>query len=254
MQMISPTRPDRRLGPLVGGTVLGAGLVVSGLGLAFMAIGTPLVSRLVPAGRPDSNQLSLSMLALACAVVAGAALAVAGTNQLAALVASVRSYAGRRSPMARMIGSLPDDLVVATNAAPGEGRPIPVLIVGPFGVAVMHEMGGPESIRRVGQSWESRTSGGWAAAEYPLDGLTRDAERVRRWLANGDLDFVVRVYAALVTDDSSIARSPVCAVISADQIPAWIEALPRQRSFSAGRRHHLLARVRGTVAPGTRRS
>jgi hypothetical protein len=43
-------------------------------------------------------------------------------------------------------------------------------------------------------------------------------------------------------------------VITADQIPAWIEALPTQRSFSAGRRHHLLARVRGTVAPAARRS
>jgi hypothetical protein len=254
MQMISPTRPDRHLGSLVGGTVLGAGLVASGLGLAFMAIGTPLVTRLVPAGRPDSNQLSLSILALACAVIAGAALAVAGTGQLAALVASVHSYAGRRSPMARMIGSLPDDLVVATQLVPGEGRPIPVLIVGPFGVAVMHETGGPESIRRVGPSWETRTSGGWAPTEYPLDGLARDAERVRRWLANGDLDFVVRVYAALVTDDSSIARSPVSAVISADQIPAWIEALPKQRSFSTGRRHHLLARLRGTVAPRASRS
>jgi hypothetical protein len=156
--------------------------------------------------------------------------------------------------MARMIGSLPDDLVVATQLVPGEGRPIPVLIVGSFGVAVMHEMGGPESTRRVGQSRETRTSGSRAPTEYPLDGLARDAERVRRWLANGDLDFVVRVYAALVTDESSIARSPVCAVISADQIPAWIEALPKQRSFSAGRRHHLLARLRGTVAPRASRS
>ena len=37
------------------------------------------------------------------------------------------------------------------------------------------------------------------------------------------------------------------AVITPDQIPAWVEALPRQRSLSAGRRHHLLARIHGGV-------
>ncbi len=77
--------------------------------------------------------------------------------------------------------------------------------------------------------------------------VARDADRVRHWLGNGDLDFVVRVYAALVTPDTSMARSSGCAVITPEQIPAWIEALPRQRSLSTGRRHHLLARVREAV-------
>ena len=39
-----------------------------------------------------------------------------------------------------------------------------------------------------------------------------DAERVRHWLNHGDLDFVVRVYAGLVTTDPSMLRSPLCAV------------------------------------------
>ena len=81
--------------------------------------------------------------------------------------------------------------------------------------------------------------------------VARDAERVRHWLANGDLDYVVRVYAALVTTDAAIPRSPLCAVISEDQIPAWLAALPRQRSFSAGRRNHLLTRVRAAGARQT---
>jgi len=248
MRSISPTRPARRLGPLVGSTLLGAGLVATGLGLAFMAIETPLVSRLVPAGYPGSSGLGGSMLAWVCAVVAAAGLAVAGTDHLASMVASVRAHAARRSPLTRMLKALPDDVVVATDLVPSEGRPIPEVAIGPFGVAVVHEMGAPDSIRRVGQSWETRTTEGWAPTEHPLDRVTRDAERVRYWLANGDLDYVVRVYAALVTDDRSIPRSAVCAVITADQIPAWVEALPRQRSLSAGRRHHLLARVRMAAA------
>jgi hypothetical protein len=253
MQSISPTRPTGRLGPLVGSTLLGAGLVAAGLGLAYMAIETPLVSRLVPAGPLGSSGLGVSMLAWWCAVVAAAGLAVAGANHLAAMVASIRSHAARRPPLSRMLQALPDDVVVATGLVPDEGRPIPEVAIGAFGIAVVHEMGSAASVRRVGQAWETRTTEGWAPAEYPLEGVARDAERVRHWLANGDLDYVVRVYAALVTDDPSIQRSASCAVISADQVPAWIAALPRQRSLSAGRRHHLLARVRGAAASAVRK-
>ena len=97
---------------------------------------------------------------------------------------------------------------------PNSGRPIPELVVGPFGVAVIHEMGPREAIRRVGNTWEARTRDGWMPTEYPLERVKRDAERVRHWLTESDLDFVVRVYAALVTTDASIARSPLCAVIT----------------------------------------
>jgi hypothetical protein len=253
MQLISQTRPVGRLGPLVGGTLLGAGLVATGLVLAFMTIGTPFVARLVPASRIGSTQFGITIVVWALALVAGAALAASGTNRLAATIASVRTRTRRLTPVLRIMQTLPDEVVVATDALSSTGRPIPELVVGPFGVAVVHEMGPSGSIRRVGESWEARTSDGWMPAETPLDRVARDAERIRHWLANGDLDFVVRVYAALVTSDPSIVRSAGCAVITVDQIPAWIAALPRQRSFTAGRRHHLLARVREDVAPGTGR-
>ena len=45
-------------------------------------------------------------------------------------------------------------------------------------------------------------------------------------------------------------RSPLCAVITEAQIPAWIAALPRQRSLTEGRRQQVVARVRGAVASG----
>jgi hypothetical protein len=89
--------------------------------------------------------------------------------------------------------------------------------------------------------------------EDPLDRVARDAEAVRRWLTQGDLDFVVRVHAALVTADGLTPRTPLCAVITAQQIPAWLAALPRQRTLSAGRRDHLLARVRQAVVDEARR-
>lgn len=247
MQVISAPRPARRLGSVVGGTLLGASLVATGFGLVFLAIETPLVSRLVPTSGAGSPQLAIAMLVWTLALIAGAALSVAGTNRLAATVAAVRARAARHSPVVRMAQSLPDGVAVATDVVPDDGRPIPEMVVGPFGVAVVHELGPREAIRRVGQSWEARTADGWVPTEYPLDRVGRDAERVRHWLTHDDLDFVVRVYAALVTTDTSIPRSPLCAVITADQIPAWIEALPSQRSFSAGRRDQLLARVRAAV-------
>ena len=72
----------------------------------------------------------------------------------------------------------------------------------------------------------------------------RDADRVRHWLSEADLDFVVRVYAAMVVSDRTLERSPTCAVITNEQIPAWIASLPRQRTLTTGRRGRLLAMAR----------
>ena len=249
MHLTSQPTPERHLARIVSDTLLGSVLVAVGLSFAFMVIATPLVSGLVPGGR-GGNQVTVAMLVWALSLIAGGALLVAGTNLVAATVASVRSHSVHRSPVLRAISQLSPEVVVATGIIPQAGRPIPEVVVGPFGVAVVHALESSDSIRRVGVSWEAHTREGWRPTEHPIDRVTRDAERVRHWLTNGDLDFVVRVYAALVTPDLSIARSPLCAVITPEQIPAWIAALPRQRSLSAGRRHHLLARVREAGAIG----
>ncbi len=247
MHLTSRLTPDRHLVKILSDTLLGATLVAVGLSYAFMVIATPLVSSLVPANR-GGNQVTIAMLVWALSLIAGGALLVAGTNRLAATLASVRSHAMQLSPVVRAIAHLSPEVVVASGVVPQDGRPIPELVIGPFGVAVVHAMESSDSTRRVGVLWEAHTRDGWRPTEHPIDRVARDAERVRHWLTNGDLDFVVRVYAALVTPDLSIARSPLCAVITPEQIPAWIAALPRQRSLSAGRRHHLVARVREAVA------
>jgi hypothetical protein len=79
---------------------------------------------------------------------------------------------------------------------------------------------------------ESAATDSW---EDPRDLVARDADRVRRWLLTHDVDFVVRIYAALVTSDASLARTTACAVVSREQAPAWIASLPRQRSLSPER-------------------
>lgn len=254
MQSVTPLRPRPNLGSLVGGTVIGAILVAAGLGLAFMAIDTPLVARLVPASGTGSPRLPIAPMIWTLAIVAGAGLLVAGTNRLATSVAGLRSRPTPRSPMLRALAVLPADVVVETGVVLQGGRPIPELVIGSFGVAVVHEMGGHRVLRRVGRSWETRSPDGWVPTEHPLDQVERDAERVRHWLTHGDLDFVVRVHAALVTVDASMLRSPLCAVITEDQIPDWIAALPRQRSLSEGRREHLQTRFREATAERESRS
>lgn len=233
---------------LVWGTLAGAALVAVGLGLAFLVIETPLVARLVPSPLTGSDQVTSAMLVWALSLAAGTALLVAGTNWLAVTVASVRGRAAGRSVVMRVTGRLPEDIVVAAAVVQNDGRPIPELVIGPFGVAIVHELEGPKRLRQVDGGWEARTREGWIPTEPPLDAVARDAERVRFWLTHGDLDFVVRVYAALVASDTTIRRSATCAVISVDQIPDWLASLPRQRSFSAGRRNHLLARIRAAGA------
>jgi hypothetical protein len=244
MQSIPHSGPDGHISRLVWGTLAGAGLVAVGLGLAFLVIETPLVARLVPSPLTGSRQVTSAMLVWALSLAAATALLVAGTNRLAVTVASVRGRAAGRSAVMRVMGRLPEDIVVAAAVIPSDGRPIPELVIGPFGVAIVHEMESRDRLRQAGQGWEARTREGWVPTEPPLDAVARDAERVRFWLTHGDLDFVVRVYAALVASDPTIPRSATCAVIRVDQIPDWLASLPRQRSFSAGRRNRLLARIR----------
>lgn len=244
MQSIPHPTPDHHLGRLVWGTLAGACLVAAGLSLAFLVIGTPLVTQLLPGSRTGSGQLTSAMIVWGLALAAGAALLVAGTNRLALAVASVRERRASRSAVTRAMGILPDEIIVAAGVMPHDGRPIPELVIGPFGLAIVHELEGHDRLRQVGQGWEIRTRDGWVPTEGPVEGVARDAERVRHWLANGDLDYVVRVYGALVTTDASIPRSSLCAVIHENQIPAWLASLPRQRSFNAGRRNHLVTRIR----------
>ena len=160
MQSIPHPAPDRHLGRLVWGTLAGACLVAAGLGMAFLVITTPLVAQLVPGSRSGSSQLSSAVVVWVLAVAAGTALLVAGTNRLAVAVASVRERRASRSVVTRVMGDLSDEIVVAAGVVPPDGRPIPELVIGPFGVAIVHELDGRDRLRQVGQGWEIRTREG----------------------------------------------------------------------------------------------
>lgn len=232
---------------LVGPIIVGAALAGLGLCIALLAISTPFVTRVT--GAASQGTIVPTAVAIWClAVIAGASLLVAGTQRLAGVVAAVREHASRRSVVTRATTGLPLDIDVALGVTPGSGRPIPELVSGAFGLAVIHELGRGEAIRRIGATWEAWTDDGWLPTEHPVERAGRDAERVRHWLTQGDLDFVVRVYAAVVTADPSLTRSPGCAVLTEKQIPDWLAALPRQRGLTPARRERLSTRITRATA------
>jgi hypothetical protein len=234
-----------RFGRLVGTTLLGFVLVDAGLALAYLTITTPGVASLVPGVGGGGGSVAIGLGVWSFSLIAGGALLAAGTDRLARIVALVKLAQAGGGPAARALRTT-DDLVVVANVAFRDGRPIPELVIGSFGAAVIHALPAVNQVRHGASGWESHRDGAWAPIEDPLDAAMRDADRVRRWLAGADLEFVVRVYAALVVDDRVVQRSPTCAVLAANQIPAWIASLPRQRTLTAGRR----ARLATLVQPG----
>ncbi len=247
MQVISPRTgyhgPSR--GAIVLGTLVGATLFIGGLVVAYLAFGTPFITRFTPSGRPETTQMVAGMLAWAVALIAPAAFIIAGLARIVAVFDSVASARPRATPVSRLADALGEELAVATRLRLPDGRVIPELVIGPFGAAVIEELPPAGATRHRAGVWEVRTHGGkWAPLENPLDRATRDAERIRRWFASDDQDFLVKVYAAVVAPDTTLPRSPSCAVITKDQIAAWLASLPAQRSLTSNRRERLVEQLR----------
>ena len=236
-----PPQSATRFTTLVGGTLLGSLLVAAGLLAAYLTVATPLVSTLIPDASSGGSHVAIVLGAWSLALIACGAMLVAGTTRLAAIVTMLRNGARGGGPAARALASVSDQVDVVAGVVPRYGPAIPELLIGTFGAVVVHELPSASRVRQGRTGWESRANGVWQPMEDPLDTAIRDVERVRHWLSAADLDFVVRVYAALVVNDRTVQRSPACAVIGAAQIPAWIASLPRQRSLTEARRRRLRA-------------
>jgi hypothetical protein len=165
-------------------------------------------------------------------LAAPAGLVLLGTDHLARMLATVRSGLWRRGAPDPLVG-LPQDVTVVRGVRLDDGRPAPTLLVGGFGVAVVRGLpAASRRERRLEAEADERTLD-------PREAVTRDAERLRRWLSQREVDFVVRVYAAIVSTDDSVTRSAACAVVTSEQLTAWVASLPRQRSLTMDRRMRL---------------
>jgi hypothetical protein len=246
MQFIQPShvlRPAR--GPLLLGTVVGSVLFVGGLALAWVAFATPLVRGLTPSVvRPAPDQMAIGAIVWGISLVAPPCFAIVGALRLGRVAATVLQKPAL-TPAAAALAALGDEYVVAPSLYLPDGRNIRNVVVGPFGLAVLYEPPPPKFTRRQGTRWEVRRADGrWVPLENPVERAARDAERLRRWAHSEDRDFIVKVHGAVVTSDASVGRSPSTAVISPDQVAAWLVSLPPQRSLNETRRADLAERIR----------
>lgn len=246
MEVIQPSRAVKRpsLAPLLGGTVIGTILIVSGIVMAYVALATPALNAVLPSGRLNIGQMATGVIVWSIALVGPAAFVLIGASRLVRILTSLRERVPRRSTTLRALGSLPDDVVVASGLRLPDGRAVSDLVLGSFGAAVLRELP-PAPVTRIRDGrWEVKASRGWISLENPMDRAARDAERVRRWLGHDDADFVVKVYAAVVGTGWSLTRTADCAVLTPAEVAAWITALPPQRSLTEGRRDQVLDLVR----------
>ena len=240
------TRSDRIT--LLRGAVVAAMLVGVGLLLGWVIVATPIIASMMPGLRPTAVQVATAILAWAFAIVVPAGLVIMGVARAVTAIELLQTL----RPTAqgpRLAGKLDDRFYVATSLRLPDGRYIHEVVLGPFGIAILGDTPPRDLSRVIGGHWELRnTRRGWSPIENPVERTVRDAERLRRWLGGEDRDFVVKIYAALVTDDPRVERTPACTILTGDQVPGWLEGLPAQRGLTAGRHEELVELIR-SVAP-----
>ncbi len=233
--------------------VVAALLVAAAASLAWLFVGTPFVGTLIPAGRPSDAQVIVDVLVWTAVLIVPACLLLIGLTRLVEAVEAAAALRPRRlSPAVRE--ALGPDALAATDLRLPGGRRVHELVVGPFGIVVIGEVPPASISRNVGSRWEIRDERGhWIPVEGPMDRTARDAERVRGWLASDDRDFLVKIYAVVVTNDPRVQRSATCAVVRPSDLASWMGTLPPQRGLSASRRERVEQLVREIAASGTSR-
>jgi hypothetical protein len=230
--------------------VVGSILVVGASVLAYLVFATEFLGSFMPSGRTTPTQIMTGALAWTFALTAPAGFGLVGLVRVGSAMDRIAARRRLPTPAVRIAGSVADDHAVATRVRlPDGARIVPELVVGPFGAAVIEELPPAGAVVSRGpRSWEVRLADGEVhMIDHPLERATRDAERVRTWFADDDSDHVVRVYAAVVGTDASVARTPMCAYITPDQVGPWLASLPPQRSFDTDRRSRIIRIVRAAL-------
>jgi hypothetical protein len=239
---------SRSLRPPIGATLIGlsvgATLVIGGIFLGWVAFATPVLTGAIPSGRSNPTQLAIGAAVWAFSLVAPASFAIIGTLRIGSVARAITARPPVRATN-RLEGQLGDEYTAANDVRLPDGRIVHNLVLGPFGFAVIAELPPPAALRHHGMAWEIRSGGGrWRHIENPLERTARDGERVRRWVSAAERDFVVKVYSAVITADPTIARTAGCAVVTAEQLPAWLASLPPSRQLSEDRRADLADELR----------
>jgi hypothetical protein len=230
------------------GIMVGTVLLVGGLIVAYLALTSGFVGRFFGVARPTGGDLAAGAFVWAVTLVAPAVFVGVGSMRIVSSMGDLGRRRHARGRLARLDTAIVGEITVAPVVLLPDGRRVGELVVGRFGAAVVAELP-PRGATRVRHGhWEVRVMDGrWLPIENALDRVSRDAERVRRWLSDADADHLVKVYAAIVSADPSIERTPTCAVVPPDQIAAWLAALPPQRGLTQARIDRLVEVVRAAA-------
>ena len=249
MQVLQPqsTRAGSRLS-IVPGLTIGLLLVGLGVALAYLALATPFSQRFVAEPRASGVRVVLGAIGWTLVIAAPAIAALAGFAWLAGAVEKAGGLRRRPHPVNGLSRVLGEDYAAATGVRLPDGRLVSEVIVGPHGIAVFEPLPPAAVTRNDGKRWELRVGKDrWIPLENPLERAARSAERVRHWLGGDERGFVVRVYAAVIVSDQTLTRTSTCAVVSRDQVPAYLNSLPIQRGFTAERRAQVIDDLRAAV-------
>jgi hypothetical protein len=213
-------------------------------GMGFLELFNPTTVR------PSAGQLVVGGLAWTLGLTAPAAFGIAGVAKLATAHDRWRARRPRVTPAVRLARAIGDDHIVATSLRiPDGGAPVPELVIGPFGAAVIEELPPPGAVLSRGvRTWEVRVGNGYIRTiDNPLERASRDADRARLWLSNEDSDTILKTYAAVVGRDPRVQRTGACAVLAPDQVAEWLASLPPQRSLDEHRRARITRLLRSAL-------
>jgi len=232
---------------VVYGALASIGFLGGGLLIGWFSFGLGFVDQFMTP-RPTPAEMASGALAWGFALIAPALFLMVGLARLVETAELMMMRRRRPRPVAAIVRALPADHTAAARVRLPDGRVVPELVVGPFGVAVIEELPSPDVSRQHGDRWEARAADGrWHPIENPLERASRDAERIRRWLAHDDRDHIVKVYAAIVAPETSVERIPTCAVVAQADLLAWLASLPVQRSLNADRRAAVVEMIKGAL-------
>ncbi len=192
--------------------------------------------------------MALGGLIWGVALVAPPCFAFAGAWRLSRVLRAVTARPAERL-LSQAATELGDEYIAISDMILPEGRVIHDVVLGPFGLAVFGDLPPARYVRRTGTSWEVRGyNGRWVHMENPLERVARDAERVpalvRRFGA-GLRDEGVLGARDDRSDDQPNGRT--CAVVTAEEISAWLTSLPPARQMTQERREEILERITALI-------
>lgn len=227
---------------------VGVALVFGGIWLGIQEMSSSTLAELVLRARPGAVGTTLAALGWAFGILAPAALVLAGSLRLGRALGPALETR-RPNPYLRIVRGLPAGQTAALGVRLPDGRYLPAVVIGPQGVVVLERLPPPAALRRVDGRWEARLRDrGWTAIEDPRIRCERDAEALRRWLGEDDVDYVVKVHAAVIDDKLSVGRTAGCAIVTSSEVAEFIAALPVQRQLTEARRERVVARIRSAIS------